>query len=106
MNIGLNHFRDLCYLRSYNAGWWDDLDRNELTNKLLRATKIGLIHSEVSEMLEGLRKGNQDDHLPHRTMEEVECVDILIRVFDYAGHRGFDLDTIIKEKLNYNTLRS
>ncbi len=53
-------------------------------------------------MLEGLRTGLPDKHLPHCSAEEVEAADILIRIFDYAGARGFDLDVLVREKLRYN----
>jgi hypothetical protein len=49
-----------------------------------------LIHSEISEAMEGARKGIMDDHLPNRPMEEVELADAIIRICDYAG--GFGLD--------------
>lgn len=68
--------------------------------------KIALIHSEVSEMLEGARKGVQDDHLPHRKMEEVEAADILIRLLDYCAWRGLDLGGATAQKLEYNRNRA
>ena len=97
----LNDMRDHCHQTSVDAGWWDDEPSIETF-----ATKIALIHSEVSEMLEGLRKGLPDDHLPDRSMEEVEAADILIRLFDYAGARGLDLAGAVQDKLSYNKQRA
>lgn len=97
----LNEWSELCHTLSSYAGWWPFERSTELY-----ATKIALIHSEASEMLEGLRKGIPDNHLPTRKMEEVECADLLIRIFDYAGARGLDLDGAIIEKLKYNVVRS
>lgn len=59
---------------------------------------IALMHSELSEMLEGERKNLMDSHLPHRKSAEVEIADLLIRAFDYAGKFGFDLDGAVAEK--------
>lgn len=50
---------------------------------------IALIHSELSEGLEGHRKGLQDDHIAEFTSLEVELADAVIRILDLAG--GLDL---------------
>jgi len=74
--------------------------------KALVAEKLCLIHSEVSEAMEGYRKGLQDDHLTHRSMIEVELSDAAIRIFDLAGALGLDLGGAIAEKLQYNQSRA
>jgi hypothetical protein len=68
--------------------------------------KIALIHSELSEMLEGVRKDKMDDHLPARKAEEVECADALIRLLDYAAWRKLDIAAAVREKLAYNAQRA
>lgn len=67
---------------------------------------IALMHSELSEMLEGERKNLMDSHLPHRKSAEVELADLLIRAFDYAGKFDFDLDGAVAEKMAYNAQRA
>jgi NTP pyrophosphatase (non-canonical NTP hydrolase) len=67
---------------------------------------IALMHSELSEMLEGVRKSTMDSHLKHRRAEEVELADLLIRAFDYAGYRNLDLAGAFTEKLAYNATRA
>lgn len=101
---GLNKYADACHKISYNVGWWYDETYNNQT--VYKAMKLALIHSEVSEALEAVRKQIADDHLPEYPMEHVELVDVLIRVFDYAGHYGIDLDAIFRDKMNYNINRA
>jgi NTP pyrophosphatase (non-canonical NTP hydrolase) len=87
-----------------NDKWWTDL----ATGMRIQRNKgelICLIHSELSEAMEGARKNAMDDHLPHRKAEEVELADALIRIFDYAGAFGLDLEGAYQEKMTYNRTR-
>jgi NTP pyrophosphatase (non-canonical NTP hydrolase) len=104
-----------CFGASFRAGWWNDpktgtsflaeVRTGTRFGKSLIAEKLALIHSEVSEGLEGLRKNRMDDHLPHRKMLEVELADAVIRICDLAGALEFDLGGAILEKLAYNAKR-
>lgn len=100
---------------SVDAGWWTDLDTLQSLaeecrirtrfGKALVAEKLVLIHSEVSEAMEGARKNLMDDKLPHRKMIEVELADAVIRILDLAGALKLDLAGAIAEKLCYNSTR-
>jgi NTP pyrophosphatase (non-canonical NTP hydrolase) len=68
-------------------------------------TLIALMHSELSEALEGLRKNLQDDKLPHRKAAEVELADLAIRLLDFCGYKSYDIQGAIDEKLSYNETR-
>lgn len=104
-----------CHKASADAGWWHDphsgADRKAHVNegtrfgKALVAEKLALIHSEVSEAMEGHRKGLQDDKLPHRPMLEVELADAVIRIADLCGALGYDLGGAIAEKMAFNAVR-
>lgn len=97
------------------AGWWTDLDTMQSLaeecrirtrfGKSLVAEKLVLIHSEISEAMEGARKNLMDDKLPHRKMIEVELADAMIRILDLAGALQLDLAGAIQEKLGYNLTR-
>lgn len=86
------------------ADWWV----NPATGEPIKRNKgelLMLIVSEIAEAMEGERKDLMDEHLPHRRMAEVELADALIRIFDYAGGHGYDLEGAYNEKLAYNAKR-
>lgn len=105
--LGIENLQYLCHGLARHSGWWIDHDAMpEEFRKFYYASKRELIHSELSEALEGARKNLKDDHLKHYPMEAVELADAVIRIFDYAGGRGFNLPGIILEKLAYNQKRT
>jgi hypothetical protein len=96
---------NLCHAAA--ANWWIDLKTGEdqrMANNV--PEKLMLIVSEVSEAMEGHRKNLMDDKLPHRPMVEVELADAVIRIFDLAGAKGYDVAGAIVEKLAYNAQRA
>lgn len=105
MNLdeAINEAVQTSHQSSVKGGWWDEASRN---NPYVVPCKLALIHSEVSEALEGHRKNLMDDKLPHRPMIEVELADVLHRVFDIAGFLNLDLGGAYLEKLVYNQTRA
>ncbi len=103
---GINELVKLCHGRSVNGGWWTDVKTGEdLHGKRNPAELLCLVHSEISESMEGFRRDRMDDKLPNRKMAEVELADAIIRIADIAGGFGFDLAGAILEKLEYNKNR-
>lgn len=117
-----NYLQNICHSASNDAGWWQhkaeghtyDLIRiinapltplEKLLAGALVAQKLCLTHSEVSEAMEGHRKGLMDDKLPHRPMIEVELADAVIRIADLAGALALDLGGAIAEKMAFNANR-
>lgn len=113
---GVRNLVSVCH--GMSRQWWFDLDTGEsmefdymskLKSKLKPKRNVGellcLVHSEVSEAMEGDRKNLMDDKLPHRPMLEVELADALIRISDMAGGMGLDLAGAVAEKLAYNETR-
>ncbi len=71
-----------------------------------KAAAIALIHSEASEVLEAVRRGNpRSEKIPtHSNMEE-ELADIAIRLFDFCYQFKLDLEGAIQKKMLYNIKR-
>jgi NTP pyrophosphatase (non-canonical NTP hydrolase) len=72
-------------------GWWQT-DRND-------AELVALMHSELSEALEAMR-----NHRPRWQVAE-ELADCLIRIFDFCGARGIDLEEALNKKIEKNRSR-
>jgi NTP pyrophosphatase (non-canonical NTP hydrolase) len=129
----LNELSKEIHENNVQAGWWTDLNYDKklkaledrgfdaatsvnilhalgLTRSTLKTRNVGellcLVHSEISEAMEGARKNLQDDKLPHRKMLEVEMADAMIRMFDIAGAYGLDLGGAIAEKRAFNANRA
>jgi len=97
----------------------------ETVKKAVVGQRLMLITSEIAEALEGNRKdrnakiesksyydGLADNEMFNHEFEkyikdttEDEMADALIRILDYAGAYGIDIDFHVKQKLRYNSLR-
>jgi len=88
------------YENARDKGFWEDfhnvLDTQKITFGI--ATQLALIHSEVSEALEALRKYDMENF-------EEELADIVIRVMNLSERFGIDLMGQILLKHTLNTQR-
>lgn len=99
--MNLNDYAAQCH--EDNRKWWFTPEGVRLERN--KGELICLMHSELSEAMEGERKDLMDDKLPHRKMVEVELADTLIRIFDYAAAYGYDLEGAYQEKRTFNKHR-
>lgn len=82
----------ICHKIAKEHGWWDS-PRND-------GEIIALMHSELSEVLEELRV-----YKPSKDNIALELADCVIRIADYAGARGIDLEKAILYKIEKNKTR-
>ncbi|MCE5224888.1 MAG: hypothetical protein LLG05_03420 [Porphyromonadaceae bacterium] len=78
-----------------SKGWWE-CDRNE-------AELICLMHSELSEAIEGLRRGNpSSERIPEFSAVEEEIADVIIRIMDYAVTKKYRVAEALIAKVEFN----
>lgn len=78
--MDLIKLQNMIHKQSVSCGWWDE--------ERPFSTFVCLFHSELSEAMEGDRKGLMDDHLTQYPMFQVELADFVIRCLDYLGSTG------------------
>lgn len=83
---------------------------------------IALCHAELSEALEEYRNGHKPTEIYYSVSAEsvthgkmaddlkpegisIELADVVIRIMDYCGHVGIDLQAAIETKMAYNEKR-
>lgn len=103
--VGVRALVHMAHGAAKAAGWYTDVKTGEPVDRNV-GEMLCLIHSEISECMEGVRKNLMDDKLPHRPMAEVELADAVIRICDLAGYKGYDLAGAILEKMAFNAQRA
>lgn len=100
--MGMNDQAFECHEIAKESGFWDDVDA---TDFVFQAKQLAMIHSEVTEVLEALRKSKSQ-------LEVVEeLADILIRVYDFywglleAGVVHSSLEDVFWDKMKKNMTR-
>ena len=99
-DYGLDALAAILHETAREKGFWD----GEYTHDKV-GNKLALVHSEVTEVLEAIRKSNGSE----KVVEEM--ADVIIRLLDiYAAMRNEEevlhsLDEILEKKMNINKER-
>lgn len=122
----LNELRDIIHKNAVEHGFYENEQKphSEAVHLAFTAQKIALIHAELSEALEALRKGiHADTYLLDFSLNQVEVpfpeafethvkdtfedeiADAIIRLLDLCGALGIDIDNHVQIKMKYNKQR-
>lgn len=94
-------FMDVTTEIAESKGWTIPVDDSE---KL--GNKIALMHSELTEALEGLREGNpKSDHIPEFTAMEEEFADVLLRIMHFSKRMNLNIPAAMFAKIRFNATR-
>lgn len=96
------------YKTAVEKGWWEGVDINDPN---VIGAKLALIHSEISEALEEVRKDGVSFYFAMDGSGKpegvaVELSDAIIRILDLAEAMGFDIEHAMTEKMDYNDTRA
>lgn len=96
-----NDLIDISHQTAVAKGWWDNPDSF--------GDKIALMHSELSEAFEHYRRGHGINEIFYEDGKPdgipIELADVVIRMADFCGKFGIDLDKAIRLKMRYNMTR-
>ena len=98
---GLNALRDEIHATAVEKGWWDQ-ERDPLEIHMLMV-------SEIAEATESVRNVEpaafHHDGEVKPEGEAIELIDCMIRIMDYFGYMGWDMEKLLKWKMEYNKTR-
>lgn len=94
---------EISHSSAVSRNWWHNDDGTP--KEMNFGERLALIHSEISEAMEGGRKDLQSDHIPGFSMVEEELADALVRIFDLAGGMNLNLGRAYVAKTRFNLVR-
>lgn len=99
--MNLKEWQQRVHKTSRDHGWYDGVQPTTLERHMLMV-------SEISEATEEYRDKKEPFYIKDGKPEgeATELVDCVIRIMDHFEHKGWDLETVMKAKADYNDTRS
>lgn len=98
MNKTIGEIQHAVHKTAVEHGWWE---APRPAGEVLM-----LMVTELAEAMEAYRKGDpESDKIPGFSKMEEELADVVIRLLDYAGGEGFDIEGALAAKMAYNETR-
>lgn len=107
INQWIKEAHDLAISKGFHDQAYKEWMDSGTLHPRIKLSAIMLMVSELAEAAEEVRSGRppvyKHDDKPEG--EAVELADCLLRIFDYAGLMGYDLEAVLKAKHEYNKNR-
>ncbi len=94
----ISEIQERVHRTAVEHGWWEgDRPVGEV---------LMLMVTELAEAMEAYRDGNpESDKIPGYSKLEEELADVVIRLLDFAGGEGLDIEGAVTAKMAYNETR-
>lgn len=96
---GWDRMRQQVWLTHVAKGWTLE---SLPSSPVWQGNQIALMHSELSEAHEAIRKDLNDDKITTRKGVEVELSDVIIRIMNFSTEMGLDVAGALVEKAAFN----
>lgn len=99
----LDKLSHMCHTIAAARGWWSNKDGTALERNVGEA--MALMHSEISEAMEGARKDLPAEHIPGFLAVEEELADAIVRILDFSAGAKLRIAEAFAAKMIYNMTR-